>query len=223
MPKQITEKRLARLREVVERRQLNFTVILENVHDPHNISAVMRSCEAVGMAEIYVLHTEPQLQERYLELGHKSSAGTRKWLDVRYFTDLEACFTAVRKRYDHIFATHLGEAAVSLYELDLTQSVALLFGNEHEGVTEAALAYTDGNFIIPQMGMVQSLNISVACAVSVYEGLRQRQASGFYGSHNPATAAERAQLLTDYVYRHEHNVTPKKIWEAGASGQDPTR
>ncbi|RME97109.1 MAG: RNA methyltransferase [Bacteroidetes bacterium] len=215
MPKKITQKRLARLREVVERRQLDFTVVLENVHDPHNISAVMRSCEAVGMAEIYVLHTEAQLQERYLELGHKSSAGTRKWLDVRYFTDLEACVKAVRTRYAKIYATHLATHALSLYELDLTQSVALWFGNEHAGVSEAALAHADGNFLIPQMGMVQSLNISVACAVSVYEGLRQRQAKGFYGAHNPAVPQQQQALLADYVRRHEHGLTGKKVWAQG--------
>lgn len=211
MAKKITEKRLQRLQGVVERRQLNFTVVLENVHDPHNISAVMRSCEAVGMAEIYVLHTEPHLQEQYLELGHKSSAGTRKWLDVRYYTDLEPCFKALREKYQYIWATHLGEQATSLHDLDLTQSVALLFGNEHAGVSADALANTDGNFIIPQYGMVQSLNISVACAVSVYEGLRQRQVKGFYESQNPASQEAQQALLTEYVRRHEEFYTGKKV------------
>ena len=87
---------------------------------------------------------------------------------------------AVRKKCDKIYATHLGVESCSLYELDLTQRVALVFGNEHAGVTEDCLSYCDGNFIIPQMGMVQSLNISVACAITLYEGMRQRLHAGLY-------------------------------------------
>ncbi len=199
----MTDKRLARLKEVAFNRQTNFTVILENVHDPHNISAVMRSCDAVGIGEVYVLHTEEKLQERYLKLGHRSSAGTRKWINVEYFTDMDECFTAVRKKYNHIYATHMAKNSIDLYELDLTKSVALLFGNEHDGVSEEALAHTDGNFIIPQVGMVQSLNISVACAVSVYEGVRQRKLKDFYGNANPVAKAEQQAILDDYIEKHE--------------------
>jgi len=199
----MTEKRLARFKEVADRRQLNFTVILENVHDPHNISAVMRSCDAVGMAEIYVLHTEEELQRRHFKLGHRSSAGTRKWIDVQYFTDVAACFEAVHQKYDHVFATHMAKDSVGLYDLDLTKSVALLFGNEHDGVSEQALSHCDGNFIIPQFGMVQSLNISVACAVSVYEGLRQRKTKDFYGTKNPSPASDRQQIFEGYIAKHE--------------------
>ena len=207
----MTEERRARLRNVAYRRQANFTVILENVHDPHNISAVLRSCEAVGIAEVFILYTEEHLQEEYLELGKKSSAGARKWLTVNYYTGLENCFRAVRSRYDFIYATHMAKNAVSLHELDLTTSVALLFGNEHDGVSAEALAHADGNFLIPQVGMVQSLNISVACAVSVFEGLRQRQAKGFYGENNPADPAQQEAIFQDYIRRHEEQVKGKKV------------
>lgn len=207
----MTEQRRARLREVAYRRQKNFTVILENVHDPHNISAVMRSCEAVGISDLYILYTEEQLQEDYLTLGKKTSAGSRKWLDVHYYTQLENCFSAVRANYDFIYATHMAKDAVSLHDLDLTTSVALLFGNEHDGVSEEALRHVDGNFLIPQMGMVQSLNISVACAVSVFEGLRQRLAAGFYGENNPTTPELQEAIFQDYVQRHEQQVKGKKV------------
>ena len=207
----MTEQRRARLRDVAYRRQTNFTVILENVHDPHNISAVLRSCEAVGIAEMFILYTEEHLQEEYLELGKKSSAGARKWLTVNYYTGLENCFEAVRSRYDRIYATHMAEDAVSLHQLDLTESVALLFGNEHDGVSKEALAYADGNFLIPQVGMVQSLNISVACAVSLYEGLRQRQAKGFYGEQNPAAPSVQEAIFQDYLVRHEERIKGKKV------------
>ena len=207
----LTDQRRERLRSVAYRRQTDFTVILENVHDPHNISAVLRSCEAVGIAEVFILYTEEELQEEYIEIGKKSSAGARKWLTVNYYTQLDNCFNAVRSRYDHIYATHMAENAVSLHELDLSESVALLFGNEHDGVSEEALARADGNFLIPQMGMVQSLNISVACAVSVYEGLRQRLAKDFYGENNPAESAQQEALFQDYLRRHEERTSGKKV------------
>lgn len=207
----MTDKRRQRFREVATRRQTNLTVILENVHDMHNIGAVLRSCEAVGIPEVYILHTEKRIQDKYLALGKRTSAGTRKWMNVHYYTDLDACFAAVKSRYQFIYATHMAKDAVGLYQLDLTESVALLFGNEHDGVSEAALAYTDGNFLIPQMGMVQSLNISVACAVSVYEALRQRNEKGFYTDNLPATAEEQESLFQTYVQRHEDRVRGKKV------------
>lgn len=207
----LTDQRRERLRSVAYRRQTNFTVILENVHDPHNISAVLRSCEAVGIAEVFILYTEEELQEEYIEIGKKSSAGARKWLTVNYYTGMDNCFQAVRSRYDYIYATHMSEDAVSLHELDLTTSVALLFGNEHDGVSAEALARTDGNFLIPQVGMVQSLNISVACAVSVYEGLRQRQAKGFYADQNPTPSATQEAIFQDYLRRHEERSKGKMV------------
>lgn len=173
----MTPERQAKINHVLNHRQPDLTVVLENVHDPHNISAVMRTCDCVGIQEIYVLTTKISRHEK---LGKKSSASAAKWLTIHQFDNTEECFEALRKRYDKIVATHLGTASCSLYELNFTEKIALVFGNEHEGVTEDALKLCDGNFIIPQVGMVQSLNISVACAVSLYEALRQRQNAGFY-------------------------------------------
>ena len=152
---------------VAARRQPTLTVILENVHDPHNIGAVLRSCDSVGIREIFVLYTEPSLDQERIEIGKNASSGARKWIDIHLYHDVEACFAHVEQRYKNIWATHLGEQAVDLYEIDFTKSVALLFGNEHDGVSDASLKHATGNFLIPQMGMVQSLNISVACARSL--------------------------------------------------------
>ena len=176
----------------------------------HNIGAVLRSCDSVGVHEVFVLYNEPQLQKDYLELGKRTTAGTRKWIDVHYFTDTEACFEAVRQRYDHIYATHLHQTSVSLYELDLTSSLALMFGNERLGLTEEATAHADGNFVIPQVGMAESLNISVACAVSLYETFRQRSAKGAY---LPRSLEEprRAALLKQYVQLHASGRNRAKI------------
>lgn len=173
----MTAERELRIKTVLDHRQPDLTIVLENVHDPHNISAVMRSCDAVGVQEIYVLNTRISPHEKF---GRKSSASAEKWLTVHQFDSTEKCFDELRKRYTKIYATYLGEKAYNLYELNLLEPVALIFGNEHSGVTSECLQLCDGNFIIPQVGMVQSLNISVACAVTLYEAYRQRKASGFY-------------------------------------------
>lgn len=190
-------------------------MILENVHDHHNIGAVLRSCDSVGIHEIFVLYNEPQLQKEYLELGKRTTAGTRKWLDVHYYTDTEACFSAVRERYDHIYATHLSRSAKSLYDLDLTRRVALMFGNEMLGLSDEAMQHADGNFIIPQMGMAESLNISVACAVSLYEAYRQRELDGAY---DPVDLEQprRAALLEKYFALHESGSNRGKIRRKGS-------
>ncbi|MEL6864375.1 MAG: RNA methyltransferase [Bacteroidota bacterium] len=199
----MTPERSQRLKTVAYRRQFNMTVILENVHDKHNIGAVMRSCDAVGIREIFVLYTEPDLQEENLVLGKRTSAGTRKWVNVHYYRDAEACFGHVRRHYQQIWSTHLGSDSVMLHDMDLSASIALLFGNEKDGVSQTALAYTDGNFVIPQMGMVRSLNISVACAVSLYEAYRQRQLKGMYEDNPTASLEQKEQLYQQYVDIHE--------------------
>jgi tRNA (guanosine-2'-O-)-methyltransferase len=173
----MTPERNTRLTSVLNKRQNDLTVVLENVFDPHNISAVMRTCDSVGIQEIFILNTRIGPHKRW---GAKSSSSASKWLTIRQFTDTEACFKVLRERYDTILTTHLATDASDLYALDLTGKVALVFGNEHEGVSADVLAHSDGNFVIPQVGIIRSLNISVACAVTIYEAFRQKNAAGHY-------------------------------------------
>ncbi len=181
----MTPERFDRLNTVLQKRQFNLTVVLENVADPHNISAVMRTCDAVGIQEIYILNT---VIPRHKKWGAKSSSSAAKWLTVHQFDDVQLCVDALRKKYDKIFTTHLSKDSVDLYAMDLTQKVALIFGNEHSGVSEQLNALADGNFIIPQIGIIKSLNISVACAVTVYEAFRQKNLAGHYASANELNA-----------------------------------
>ena len=175
----MTPERSEKLLKVLHRRQNNLTVVMENVQDPHNISAVMRTCDAVGIQDIYILNTKIP---RHKKFGAKSSSSAAKWLTLHQFEDVASCFAELRKNYSTILTTHLSTDAVGLFEIDFTQSVALVFGNEHEGVSDDVRALADGNFIIPQMGIIQSLNISVACAVSIYEAYRQKNIAGHYSS-----------------------------------------
>jgi tRNA (guanosine-2'-O-)-methyltransferase len=173
----MTPERTERLEYVLSRRQPDLTVVLENVFDPHNISAVMRTCDAVGIQEIFILNTKIP---RHKKWGARSSSSAAKWLTVQQFENAGECFAEVRSRYKKIYTTHLAADAVSLHDLDLTEPVALVFGNEHSGVSEEIIAMADGNFIIPQVGIIRSLNISVACAVTLYEAFRQKNNAGHY-------------------------------------------
>ena len=173
----MTPERSARLTSVLNKRQPDLTIVLENVADPHNISAVMRTCDAVGIQEIYVLNT---VIPKHKKWGARSSSSAAKWLTIHQFTDAQACVEALRKKFKKIYTTHLSSDAVGLHELNLAEPVALVFGNEHSGVTEEIISLADGNFIIPQVGIIQSLNISVACAVSLYEAFRQKNLAGHY-------------------------------------------
>jgi tRNA (guanosine-2'-O-)-methyltransferase len=173
----MTPERNERLTKVLNKRQPDLTVVLENVFDPHNISAVMRTADAVGMQDIFILNNKIPPHRKW---GAKSSSSAAKWLTVHQYTDAHECFAELRKRYKKIYTTHLSTDAVGLHELNLTEPVALVFGNEHSGVSEEIIAMADGNFIIPQVGIIKSLNISVACAVTLYEAYRQKNNAGHY-------------------------------------------
>ena len=177
---EMTPERKKKLSRVATLRQHDLTVVLENVHDPHNIAAVMRTCDSVGIKEIYVLNTELHLQKSPPVMGKRSSAGTMKWIDIRVYHDVESCFNRLRQQYRQILGTHLSEDSTSLYANQYLEATAIVFGNEHDGLSEEALSHCTGNINIPQVGMVASLNISVACAVSLYEVFRQRQQAGYY-------------------------------------------
>lgn len=172
-----TKQRVDKIRSVLLNRQPDFSLVLENVHDPHNLSAVLRSCDAVGVFEVCLLYHSGQAMPG---LADSSSASARKWLQFKHFDNVQECFTYLHQSGKKIYTTYLGVSSQELYDLDLTQPIALVFGNEHSGISEEAYNHADGNFFIPQVGMVQSLNISVAAAISVYEVFRQKRIVGHY-------------------------------------------
>jgi tRNA (guanosine-2'-O-)-methyltransferase len=185
-----------KIRSAIRHTQPDLTVVLENIFDPMNISAVLRSCDAVGVREVFVVYTRQYLDKRGLVLGKRTSGGTFKWTDVYVFDDLTECFRRVRERYGRVLATLPAEGSHSLYDLDLGQPTALLFGNEDEGISTEALALCDGYFTIPMAGFAESLNISVACAVTLYEAYRQRKVLGRYDDAPALTPDQQAQLYT---------------------------
>lgn len=195
----MTPERQERLLSVLNKRQANITIVLENVFDPHNISAVMRTCDAVGIQDIYVLNTKIPTHKKF---GKKSSSSAAKWLTIHQYSDAGLCFAELRRHYSKILTTHLSSDAVALHDIDFRQSIALVFGNEHSGVSDEIRMLADGNFIIPQVGIIKSLNISVACAVTVYEAMRQKMLDGQYKKR--ALNDERFNgLLTEWGFINE--------------------
>lgn len=194
----LTQERIFRLKETIRRRQRDITVILENVHDPHNIGAILRSCEAIGIAEAYILYTKETTNKDWY-IGRNAARGVTKWLETFFYTDLDICFDTVRGKYKNIYTTHLREDAFSVYELDMTASCALVFGNEHDGVSEEAVNKSDGNVIVPIMGFVESLNVSVAASIILFESMRQRKVKGLYDKPFDATNPMQYSEFKEFV------------------------
>jgi tRNA (guanosine-2'-O-)-methyltransferase len=170
----MTERRREKFERVIAARRPDLTVVMEDIHDPHNVSAMLRSADAVGVLGVHLVYARDQ----FPKLGKKSSASASKWIGRSRHTSVGECYSALRAEGFTICATHLGRGSVPLYELDLTKKVALVFGNEHRGVSDEAAELADVNFQIPMLGMIESLNVSVACAVTLYEALRQRLERG---------------------------------------------
>jgi len=172
-----TENRTKKIKKVVAFKQPALTVVIEDVHDPHNVSAILRSCDAVGVIDVHLVY----VNETFPKMGKKSSAGTRKWINRYEYNNIDECFSKLKDDGFTICTTHMAKDSISLYDIDFsTKKIAIVIGNEHRGVSERAVELSDINYLIPMYGMVQSLNVSVATAVSLYEASRQLSAAGKY-------------------------------------------
>ncbi len=190
-----TENRKNKFAAVASARQKSLNVVIENVHDPHNVSAIFRTCDAVGVPKVSLVYNV----DKFPQIGKKSSASALKWVEKDKFRSIKECYNKLREDGYKIYASAITEGAKDLYELDLTQKVAVVLGNEHRGVSEEAAELADETFLIPMTGMVQSLNVSVAAAVILYEALRQRKEKGMY--ENSEYSEEEIESILDYWHR----------------------
>jgi len=198
----VTEQRLQKIQQVLLKRQAHLGVVTENVHDPHNIFACMRTCDSVGIQDVHIIQTAMKTKKGW---GSKSSSSANKWLSIHQYDNVAKCFEQLRNSYDIIYSTHLNTQAISLYEVDFTQKIAVVFGNEKDGVSNEVLEQCDANFVIPQVGMISSLNISVACAITVYEAYRQRVAAGYYDKQNLSNKKYEALFKRWTASKYQHN------------------
>ncbi len=194
----IGKQRLAKFKNIAASRQ-EGVVVLEDIHDPHNAAAVLRSCEGLGLQKVYFIFTKEKkftplearlknattpAQSRGLRLtgfnpekvGFMTSASANKWLEYKIFTSVKDCYKFLKKQGYVVYATVLDEKAKSIFQTNLTEpKIALVFGNEHRGLSKQAVKLSDAHIYIPMRGFVQSFNLSVTAAVCVYEMFRQRQ------------------------------------------------
>ncbi|MGQ6335595.1 tRNA (guanosine(18)-2'-O)-methyltransferase TrmH [Serratia sp. IR-2025] len=202
----MSPERYARICEMLATRQPDLTVCLEQVHKPHNVSAIIRTADAVGVHQVHAVW--PATRMRTLV---SSAAGSNSWVSVKTHRSIGDAVGHLKAQGMQILATHLSARAVDFREVDYTRPTCVLLGQEKTGITEEALALADQDIVIPMIGMVQSLNVSVASALILYEAQRQRQNAGLYRRDNSMLDEEEQQrLLFEGGYPVLANVAKRK-------------
>ncbi len=200
----MTSERFRRLRAALDRRQPDLTVLLENVHKPQNFHAILRTCDAVGVATAHaVTPAGPVRRHSFV------AAGSDRWVAVESHPTIAGGLSALRAAGLHVLAAHLAPEARDFREADYTRPTAILLGQEKHGLSAEALAGADGFVRIPMAGLVSSLNVSVATALILFEAQRQRTAAGLYDRVRLDAASYEQTLfewaypeLADYCRRH---------------------
>lgn len=171
----MTPERLQRINAMLDKRQPDLTVCMEGVHKSHNLAAVVRTCDAIGISDVHAVWKNERMR-----VSGGSAAGSQNWIDVHNYTKTEDAIAQLKKQNMQVLVTNLSQTSVDFREIDYTKPTAIILGQEKFGASEQALALADQDIIIPMVGMVQSLNVSVACSVVLYEAQRQRQLAGMY-------------------------------------------
>ncbi len=197
-----TEARLQKLQRAASQRQPGLTIILQDVFDPHNLGAIARSCDAFGVQQLHVIF-ENSAPFDPKTIGKNSSTATNKWLQYHSHFDSEIALRSLKNDGWQVVATVLDDAAESLFAVDFCQPrLALLLGNERDGLSQRALELADRRVTIPMRGIAQSLNVSVTAALCLYEITRQRQTRCPERLQN--TAAQTQQVLEYFLEMHAH-------------------
>lgn len=192
--------RYHRIQEVLKARQADLTLCLEEVHKPNNVSAVIRTADATGIHKIHAVWPNEMRT-----LSH-TSAGARNWVDVETHDSIDEAITELKAQGMQVLVTNLSETAVDFRDIDYTKPTAIILGSEKVGASEQAKKLADQDIIVPMVGMVQSLNVSVASAVILYEAQRQREAAGMYDNEVSSVPEETIHRL---LFERGHPVLAK--------------
>ncbi|MTB65538.1 tRNA (guanosine(18)-2'-O)-methyltransferase TrmH [Providencia sp. wls1943] len=184
----MNERRYRRICQMMAMRQPDLTLCLEEIHKPHNVSAIVRSADAVGIHKIHAIWPDQQVK-----LSVSSAAGSNSWVKVISHQSTESAITQIKSQGMQVLVTNLSDTAVDFREIDYTRPTCIMVGQEKTGISDKALALADQHIIIPMVGMVQSLNVSVASALILYEAQRQRQLAGMYERENSLLSEQEQQ------------------------------
>ena len=189
-------RRFERLKAVLDHRMADLTVLLEHVEKPHNLSAILRSCDAVGALEAHIV----SLQGRP-RIFNSTAQGSQKWVALRDHPTIESAIVQLKDQGFRLYGTHLGVEALDYRDCDFTGPTAFVLGAEKWGLTDRARDLMDQALFIPMYGMVQSLNVSVATATLLFEALRQREAVGLAPKHGEGLEPKQyRRLLVEWAY-----------------------
>lgn len=186
----MTPERLERINKMLDMRQPDLTVCMEGVHKSHNLAAIVRTADAIGVSDVHAVWKNEQMR-----VSGGSAAGSQNWIEVHNYSKTEDAIAALKRQNMQVLVTNLSETAVDFREIDYTKPTAIILGQEKFGASEKALELADQDIVIPMVGMVQSLNVSVANAVVLYEAQRQRQAAGMYGKPTISEAVRQRILF----------------------------
>ncbi|WP_147822097.1 TrmH family RNA methyltransferase [Salidesulfovibrio onnuriiensis] len=189
MPKAITERRKQRIDQVLARRQKDLTLVMDNIWDPHNVSAVLRSCDAFGIPKVHLYYTHSP----WPELAKKSSASGKKWIERERHQDGKAMVQGLLDQGYQVLRTGFSEKARPVMDFDFTRPTAVVLSNEHSGTAPEIVEMVEDELYIPMQGMVQSFNVSVAAAIILYQAFVQRHAAGMYDQ--PSFSEEELERL----------------------------
>lgn len=202
----MTPQRHERIRQMLAVRQPDLTICMEQVHKPHNISAVIRTADAVGIHQVHAVWPGKTLRTTV-----STAAGSNSWVSVKTHPDICSAVTALKAQGMQILATNLSINAIDFRQIDYTRPSCILMGQEKTGISQEALALADKHITIPMVGMVQSLNVSVASALILYEAQRQRQNAGMYRREDSTLSHDEQQrLLWEGGYPVLANVAKRK-------------
>ncbi len=178
MERPVTLERKKKIEKVLSLRQKDLTLVLANIHDPHNVSAIYRSADAFGVATIHLYYTNT----KFPKLGEKTSASAKKWVESIQYSEIEKLRISLKEQNYTVIATSCSSIAQPLVSYDFTKPTAIIMGNEHSGVPSELFSIVDSELYIPMYGMIQSFNVSVAAAIILAEASRQRDSVGMYNS-----------------------------------------
>lgn len=173
----VTEERLKKIKNVLSFRQSDLRVVIECIENQHNASAILRTCDAVGILDVEIILPK----SGSFPISPSVTTGAEKWLRLNYYNSTEECLKKLKNEGFKIACTYSDKDSLKPWEIDFSQKIAVIFGNEKEGVSETALSLSDFKIWIPMLGMVRSLNVSVSAGMILYEALKQRYFKGAYG------------------------------------------
>ena len=191
----MTPERKQRIIDTACRRQPDLTVFMERVHKPHNFAAVLRTCDAVG-----VMHAHAVPGAQGLPALNNTAQGAQRWVGLTRHTDTERGLAVLARQGFTLVAAHFSDRAIDFRAVDYTRATAIVLGTEKFGISGEAAEACDEHVVIPMHGMTQSLNVSVACALILYEAQRQRFEAGMYAGHDPGQTPWR-DLIEDWIAR----------------------